>query len=75
MKDCELAYKSDATNSENFRYFLRVMMWLAIFFIGTMLILAIVISVLPDDPEWIEYCAEYYPDLSLSACRKASGGV
>ena len=70
-----MAYKSDATNPENFRYFLRVMMWLAIFFIGAMLILAVLISVLPDDPEWIEYSAEYYPDLSLSACRTESGGV
>ena len=60
--------------AENFRYFLSVMMWLAIFVIGTMLMLAVLISVLPDDPEWIEYCAEYYPELSLSACRTASGG-
>ena len=69
-----MAFKNDVMNSQNFRYFLSVMMWLAIFFIGTMLLLAVLISALPADPEWVEYCAEYYPDLSLSACRTASGG-
>ena len=59
--------------AENFRYFLSVMAWLAVFFIGFIFLLIILISVLPDDPEWVEYCAEYYPDLSLSACRNASG--
>ena len=59
--------------AENFRYFLSVMAWLAVFFIGFIFLLLILISVLPDDPEWVEYCAEYYPDLSLSACRIASG--
>ena len=61
--------------AENFRYFLSVMAWLAVFFIGFIFLLIILISVLPYDPEWIEYCAEYYPDLSLSSCRTASGGV
>ena len=59
--------------AENFRYFLSVMAWLTVFFIGFMLLLILLISVLPDDPEWVEYCAEYYPELSLSACRTASG--
>ena len=59
--------------AENFRYFLSVMAWLTVFFIGFMFLLLILISVLPADPEWVEYCAEYYPDLSLSACRNASG--
>ena len=58
---------------ENFRYFLSVMAWLTVFFIGFMFLLLILISVLPADPVWVEYCAEYYPDLSLSACRTASG--
>ena len=60
--------------AENFRYFLSVMAWLAVFFIGFIFVLIILISVLPDDPEWVEYCAEYYPDLSFRACRAASGG-
>ena len=60
---------------ETFHYFLSVMAWLAVFFIGFIFLLPILISILPDDPEWVEYCAEYYPDLSLSACRMASGGV
>jgi hypothetical protein len=59
--------------AENFSYFLSVMAWLAVFFIGFIFLLLILISVLPDDPEWVEYCAEYYPDLTLSACRTASG--
>ena len=59
--------------AENFRYFLSVMAWLAVFFIGFIFLLLILISVLPDDPEWVEYCAEYYPDLSLPACKSASG--
>ena len=59
--------------AENFRYFLSVMAWLTVFFIGFMFLLLLLISVLPADPEWVEYCAEYYPDLSLSACRTASG--
>lgn len=67
--------RQDIPLKESRRYFLQVMMWLAIFFLGAMLMLAVLISVLLDDPEWIEYCAEYYPDLSLSACRTASGGV
>ena len=58
---------------ENFRYFLSVMAWLAVFCIGFLLLLVILISVLPEDPEWVEYCAEYYPGLSISACKTASG--
>ena len=61
--------------AENFRYFLSVMAWLTVFFIGFMLLLILLISVLPDDPEWVEYCAEYYPELSISSCRGASGGL
>ena len=59
---------------ENFRYFLSVMAWLGVFYIGFMLLLLVLIGFLPNDPEWVEYCAEYYPELSLSSCRTASGG-
>ena len=61
--------------AENFCYFLSVMAWLAVFFIGFIFLLIILISVLPDDPEWVEYCAEYHPNLSISSCRSASGGL
>ena len=61
--------------AENFRYVLSVMAWLTVFFIGFIFFLLIIISVLPDDPEWVEYCTEYYPELSISSCRSTSGGV
>jgi hypothetical protein len=38
-------------------------------------LLIILIWVLPDDPEWVEFCAVYYPELSISSCRSVSGGL
>ena len=50
---------------ENFRYFLSVMAWLAVFFMVFIFLLFIFISILPEDPEWVEYCAEYLSIIAI----------
>ena len=61
------------TPIERLAYFLKTMGWLAIFFIGFLMLLALTMPLWTDDNEWLEYCEEYHPELSMSACKEAAG--
>ena len=61
------------TPMERLTYFLKTMGWLAVFLIGFLVLLVLTRSLWTDDAEWLEYCQEYHPELSVSACKSASG--
>jgi len=58
---------------ERLVYFLKTMGWLGIFLLGFLLLLALAMPLWTDDNEWLEYCQEHHPALSMSACKAASG--
>ena len=61
------------TPMERLVYFLKTMGWLAIFLIGFLMLLVLTMPLWTDNTEWLEYCQEYHPELSMSACKAASG--
>jgi len=58
---------------ERLVYFLKTMGWLAIFLIGFLVLLVLTMPLWTDNTEWLEYCQENHPELSMSACKAASG--
>ena len=78
-RDCELEKLSNKPHSETpmerLSYFLKTMGWLVVFLIGFLVLLALTLPLWTYDAEWLEYCQEYYPELSTSACKAASGGL
>ena len=61
------------TPMERLVYFLKTMGWSAVFLIGFLVLLVLTMLLWTDDTEWLEYCQEYYPELSTAACKAASG--
>ena len=61
------------TPMERLAYFLKTMGWLAIFLIGFLVLLVLTMPLWTDDTEWLEYCQQHHPELSMSACKAASG--
>jgi len=61
------------TPMERLAYFLKTMGWLAVFLIGFLVLLAFTIPLWTDETEWLEYCREYHPELSMSDCKATSG--
>jgi len=61
------------TPMERLVYFLKTMGWLAIFLIGFLMLLVLTMPLWTDNTEWLEYCQENHPELSMSACKAASG--
>ena len=61
------------TPMERLVYFGKTMGWLVVFLIGFLVLLALTMPLWTDDTEWLEYCQEYHPELSMSACKSASG--
>ena len=61
------------TPMERLVYFGKTMGWLVVFLIGFLMLLALTMPLWRDDTEWLEYCQEYHPELSMSACKSASG--
>jgi len=76
-RGCEVEKLSNKPHSETpierVAYFLKTMGWLMVFMIGFLVLLALTMPLWMDDSEWLEYCQEYYPELSMSACKAASG--
>ena len=76
-RGCELEKLSNKPHSETpierLAYFLKTMGWLAIFLIGFLMLLVLTMPLWTDNTEWLEYCQENHPELSMSACKAASG--
>jgi hypothetical protein len=58
---------------ERLAYFLKTMGWLAIFLTSFLMLLVLTMPLWTDNTEWLEYCQEYHPELSMSACKAAAG--
>ena len=61
------------TPMERLVYFLKTMGWLAIFLIGFLVLLVLTMPLWTENTEWLEYCQQRHPELSMSACKAASG--
>ena len=61
------------TPMERVAYFLKTMGWLVVFLIGFLMLLVLTMPLWTDNTEWLEYCQENHPELSMSACKAASG--
>ena len=61
------------TPIERLVYFVRTMGWVAVFLIGFLILLALTMPLWIHDTEWLEYCEEYHPELSISECIAAAG--
>ena len=61
------------TPMERLVYFVRTMGWVAVFLIGFLILLALTMPLWIHDTEWLEYCEEYHPELSISECIAAAG--
>ena len=55
-------------------YFTRTILLLLMFFVGFAILIICALWFWPLDPEWRDYCEQYYPKLSLTECREAAGG-
>ena len=75
-RGCDLEETSNSPQSETrlerLSYFLKTMGWSAAFLIGIFVLLVLTMPLWTDDTEWLEYCQEYHPELSMSACKAAS---
>ena len=61
------------TPMERLVYFLKTMGWSAVFFIGFLGLLVLTMPLWTENTEWLEYCQEYHPEMSMSGCKAASG--
>ena len=55
-------------------YFIKTIFLLLMFFVGFAILLICALWFWPLDPEWRDYCEQYYPKLTLTECREAAGG-
>jgi hypothetical protein len=63
------------TPKERLVYFLKTMGWSALFLIAFLVLLVLTMPLWTEKTEWLEYCQEYHPEMSMSGCKAASGGL
>ena len=61
------------TPMERLAYFLKTMGWSVVFLIGFLVLLILTMPYWTYDTEWLEYCEEYQPELSMTDCKAAAG--
>ena len=60
--------------ADELSYFIKTILLLLMFFVGFAILIICALWFWPLDPEWRDYCEQYYPKLSLTECREAAGG-